>query len=77
LMMVTPGTPQDRLDLLRQTFAEVIRDPGFIAEVKKLGLSANHAGADEVRATIEQAMTTLDPEGLAEVRNVALERYYQ
>jgi tripartite-type tricarboxylate transporter receptor subunit TctC len=77
LMMVTPGTPQDRLDLLRQTFAEVIRDGGFIAEVKKLGLSANHAGADEVRAAIEQAMTTLDQQGLAEVRNVALERYYQ
>ena len=77
LMMITPGTPQDRLDLLRQAFAEVIRDPGFIAEVKKLGLSANHAGADEVGAAIEQAMTTLDQAGLAEVRNVALERYYQ
>jgi tripartite-type tricarboxylate transporter receptor subunit TctC len=77
LMMVTPGTPQDRLDLLRQAFAEVIRDPGFIAEVRKLGLSANHAGADEVRATIEQAMSTLDQAALAEVRNIALERYYQ
>jgi tripartite-type tricarboxylate transporter receptor subunit TctC len=77
LMMVTPGTPQDRLDLLRQAFAEIIRDPGFIAEVRKLGLSANHAGADEVRATIEQAMSTLDQAALAEVRNIALERYYQ
>ncbi len=77
LMMVTPGTPQDRLDLLRHAFAEVIRDGGFIAEVKKLGLSANHAGAEEVRAAIEQAMTMLDQEGLAQVRNVALERYYQ
>jgi len=27
LMMVTPGTPQDRLDLLRKTFADIIRDP--------------------------------------------------
>ena len=53
------------------------RDPEFIAEVKKLGLSANHAGADEVRAAIEQAMTTLDQAGLAELPNVALERYYQ
>jgi len=77
LMVVTPGTPPDRLDLLRQTFAEVIRDPGFIAEVKKLGLSANHASADEVSAAIERAMTTVDQAGLAEVRDVALERYYQ
>jgi tripartite-type tricarboxylate transporter receptor subunit TctC len=77
LMMVTPGTPQDRVDLLRKAFADVIRDPAFIAEVKTLGLSANHASADEVRATIEQAMTTLDQAGLAEVRNIVLERYYQ
>jgi tripartite-type tricarboxylate transporter receptor subunit TctC len=76
-MMVTPGTPQDRLDLLRKTFAEIIRDPAFVAEVKALGLSAHHAGADEVRATIEQAMTALDQAGLAEVRHIALERYYQ
>jgi tripartite-type tricarboxylate transporter receptor subunit TctC len=76
LMMVAPGTPQDRLDVLRNTFAEVIRDPGFIAEVKTLGLSANHAGADEVRATVEQAMTALDRTGLGEVRNIALDRYY-
>ncbi len=77
LMMVTSGTPQDRLDLLRKTFADIIRDPEFVAEVKALGLSANHAGADEVRATIGQAMTALDQAGLAEVRHIAPERYYQ
>jgi hypothetical protein len=30
-----------------------------------------------VSAAIERAMTTLDQAGLAEVRDVALERYYQ
>ena len=77
LMMVTPGTPPDRVDLLQKTLADIIRDPAFIADVKKLSLSANHAGADEVRATVERAMTTLDRAGLAEMRNIALERYYQ
>jgi putative tricarboxylic transport membrane protein len=77
LMMVTPGTPADRVDLWQKTFAEIVRDPAFIAEVKRLSLSANHAGADEVRAAIEQAMTTLDKAGLAEMRAIALERYYQ
>ena len=76
LMMVTPGTPQERIDLLRQTLAEIIGDPAFVAEVKKLSLSASHAGADEVRATVEQAMTLLDKAGLAEVRQIVLERYY-
>jgi tripartite-type tricarboxylate transporter receptor subunit TctC len=77
LMMVTPGTPQERIDLLRQTLAEIIGDPAFVAEVKKLSLSASHAGAEEVRATVEQAMTLLEPAGLAEVRHIVLERYYQ
>jgi tripartite-type tricarboxylate transporter receptor subunit TctC len=77
LVMVTPGTPQDRVELLQKAFADVIRDPEFVAEVKKLSLSANHASADEVRATVEHAMTMLDAAALAEVRQIALERYYQ
>jgi tripartite-type tricarboxylate transporter receptor subunit TctC len=77
LMVVTPGTPPERVDLLQKTLAEIIRAPAFVAEAKKLSLSANHAGADEVRATVEQAMTLLDKAGLAEIRQIALERYYQ
>jgi tripartite-type tricarboxylate transporter receptor subunit TctC len=77
LMVVTPGTPPERVDLLQKTLAEIIRDPAFVAKAKKLSLSANHAGADEVRATVEQAMTLLDKAGLAEIRQIALERYYQ
>ena len=45
--------------------------------MKKFKLAANYAGADEVAAAVEQAMTTLDKSRLAEVRNIALERYYQ
>jgi tripartite-type tricarboxylate transporter receptor subunit TctC len=77
LMVVTPGTPPERVDLLQKSLAEIIRDPAFVAEAKKLSLSANHAGADEVRATVEQAMTLLDKAGLAEIRQIALDRYYQ
>jgi tripartite-type tricarboxylate transporter receptor subunit TctC len=77
LMLVTPGTPPDRVELLQRTFADIVRDPAFIAEARRLSLSANHAGADEVRAMVERAMTTLDAAGLAEMRNIALERYYK
>ncbi len=77
LMLATPGTPPDRVELLRKAFAEVIRDPVFVADVKRLSLSANYASADEITATVEHAMTALDKPALAEVRKVALERYYQ
>ena len=76
LMLATPGTPPDRVEFLRQVFADVIRDPVFIADVKRLSLSASYASADEVSATVEHAMTALDKPALAEVRNIALERYY-
>jgi tripartite-type tricarboxylate transporter receptor subunit TctC len=77
VILATPGTPQDRVDLLRKLLADILRDPAFIAEVGKFNLSAGYASADEVRATVERAMTTLDEKGLAEMRDIALERYYQ
>src|SRR5262249_11306787 len=77
LILVTSGSPGDRVALLQQAFADVLRDPAFVAEVKRLNLSANHASAGEVRAAVEQAMTMLDPAGLAEARQIVLERYYQ
>ena len=67
----------DKIDAMLRLAIPLIRDPAFVAEARKLSLSANHAGADEVRATVEQAMTMLDKAGLAEVRQIALERYYQ
>ena len=76
LVAVTPGTPPDRVDLLRQSLAEILRDPAFVAEVRKFNLSANYASSDEVKQTIDQAMGTLDEKGLAEMRDIALERFY-
>jgi tripartite-type tricarboxylate transporter receptor subunit TctC len=76
LILTTPGTPPDRVDFLRKALAEVLHDPAFIAEVKKFKLAANYASAEEVAAAVGEAITTLDKPGLAEVRNIALERYY-
>jgi hypothetical protein len=76
IILATPGTPPDRVALLRQQLAEILRSPEFIAEVKKFNLSAGYASADEVRKTVERAMTTLDEKGLAEMKEIALNRYY-
>ena len=76
LILVTPGTPPDRVEFLRGAFAEVMQDPAVIGELKKFKLTANYASAGEVRATVEQAMTTLDQAGLAEMRQITLDRYY-
>ncbi len=76
VILVTPGTPPERVELLRRALADVLRDPAYIAEIRKLNLAAGFVGADEVRAAVEKAMTTLDEKGLAEMREIALERYY-
>jgi tripartite-type tricarboxylate transporter receptor subunit TctC len=77
IILVTPGTPQDRVDLLRKALGEILPDPAFVAEVKKFKLSAGYVDAEHVRSTVERAMTTLDAKGLAEMKDIALERYYK
>jgi tripartite-type tricarboxylate transporter receptor subunit TctC len=76
VILATPGTPPDRVDVLRRALADVLRDPAYVAEIRKVNLAAGFAGAVEVRAAVEKAMTTLDEKGLAEMREIALERYY-
>jgi tripartite-type tricarboxylate transporter receptor subunit TctC len=76
VILVTPGTPADRVELLRKLLADILRDPAFVAEVQKVNLAAGYATADEVGTTVEKAMTTLDDKGLAEMREITLERYY-
>lgn len=39
--IVPPGTPKDRLEVLRKAFIETMRDPAFAAELKKAKLDLN------------------------------------
>ncbi len=76
VILTTPGTPKERVDYLRAALADVLRDPAFIAEMNKVNLAAAYLSADEVQASIEKAMTTLDAKGLAAMKDIALNRYY-
>ena len=44
--------------------------------MNKVNLAAGYLGAEEVQASVEKAMTTLDAKGLAEMKDIALNRYY-
>jgi len=76
VILTTPGTPKERVDYLRAALADVLRDPAFIAEMKKVNLAAAYLSADDVQASVEKAMTTLDAKGLAAMKDIALNRYY-
>jgi tripartite-type tricarboxylate transporter receptor subunit TctC len=76
VILTTPGTPKERVDYLRAALADVLRDPAFIAEMKKVNLAAAYLSADDVQASVEKAMATLDAKGLAAMKDIALNRYY-
>ena len=76
VILTTPGTPKERVDTLRAALADILRDPAFIAEMDKVNLAASYLSADEVQASVEKAMTTLDAKGLADMKDIALNRYY-
>ena len=76
VILTTPGTPKERVNYLRAALADVLRDPAFIAEMTKVNLAASYLSADDVQASVEKAMTTLDAKGLADMKDIALNRYY-
>jgi tripartite-type tricarboxylate transporter receptor subunit TctC len=76
VILTTPGTPKERVDYLRAELAKVLQDPAFIAEMTKVKLAAGYLSAEDVQAAVEKAMTTLDAKGLAEMKDIALNRFY-
>ncbi|HXG52960.1 MAG TPA: tripartite tricarboxylate transporter substrate-binding protein [candidate division Zixibacteria bacterium] len=46
--VTTPGTPRDRVQILRKAFADTLKDPDFLAEAKKARLEVNPLGGEEV-----------------------------
>ena len=76
VILVTPGTPRERVDYLRSALADILRDPAFIAEMTKVNLAASYLSAEDLQALVERAMTTLDARGLADMKDIALNRYY-
>jgi tripartite-type tricarboxylate transporter receptor subunit TctC len=45
---VRPGTPADRVAMLRDAFAKAVRDPKFLAEMKNAQIEINHISAEAV-----------------------------
>ena len=39
--LLPPGTPKERVEILRKAFADTMRDPEFLAEAKKAKLDIN------------------------------------
>ncbi len=62
-----PGTPKERVDILRNAFMQAMNDPALIDEAKKMKLDLDPASGEDVAKIVAQ-MANLTPELKAEVR---------
>jgi len=54
---VPPGTPKERLQVLRKAFAETMKDPEFISEAKKSKLETTYVSGEEIDSYVNKIMS--------------------
>lgn len=52
--VTTPGTPRERVRMLRKAFADTLKDPEFAAEAKKSRLQIDPLTGEEVEKTVAE-----------------------
>ena len=74
-LVAAPNVPADRVDFLRNAFAEVLADPALIAEGVKTNREIEYMGGRELQQLVGQLMTAAGPR-LPEFRKIVLESYF-
>ena len=64
-----PGTPKDRVELLRKAFADTFKDPELLAEAKKAKLIINPIPGPRVVQAVNEFFQ-LDAELMARLKNI-------
>jgi hypothetical protein len=54
---VPPGTPNERLQLLRKAFADTMKDKEFIAEAEKSKLETTYVSGEEIDNYVKQVLS--------------------
>ncbi len=55
-MLVTPGTPADRVKMLRAAYAQSIKDPDLLAEAKKSRMDVDPSTGEELQALLNDIL---------------------
>lgn len=69
--VLPPGTPSDRVQLLRKAFAETMSDAEFLAEAKKSNLDISPLSGEEVARTVE-SLFKIEPAIAARLKQILL-----
>jgi len=70
--VLPPGTPKDRVQILRKAFENMIRDPEFLAEVEKMKVTLDPASADELTSAVS-TLTKIDSSLQARLKTILFE----
>jgi tripartite-type tricarboxylate transporter receptor subunit TctC len=54
---VPPGTPKERLQVLRKAFTDTMKDPEFIAEAEKSKLETTYVSGEEIDKYVNQVLS--------------------
>lgn len=69
LYFLPPGTPKDRVQVLRKAFAATLKDPAFLAEAEKAKLEIDYVPGEEIDQTV-QGLFKLEPSLVARMKQV-------
>jgi tripartite-type tricarboxylate transporter receptor subunit TctC len=69
-LAVPPGTPADRVEMLRKALADTLKDPAFVGEADKANLAIDPATGEELTELVKEVFA-LNPALLAKL-NAAL-----
>jgi tripartite-type tricarboxylate transporter receptor subunit TctC len=55
-IMATPGTPPERVKILRESLAKTVQDPELLADAKKSKLDVDYTSGEELEALIKDVL---------------------
>ncbi|MET0500718.1 MAG: tripartite tricarboxylate transporter substrate-binding protein [Candidatus Binatia bacterium] len=64
-----PGTPKDRVQLLRKAFEDTLKDPEFLADARKSKLNVDPVAADAIEKDIS-TLFKLDPAIVGKLKDI-------
>jgi len=67
--VLTPGTPKDRVEILRKAFADTMKDKEFLAEAAKMQVTVDPLSGEELTAAVSSA-SKLDQSTLAKLKDI-------
>ena len=68
-MLVTPGTPADRVRMLREAYVQSIKDPELLAEAKKSRMDVDPSTGEELQALLNEILNQ-PPEVIERVKKI-------